>query len=357
MTKDVLFAESPFSPLADERSARCWSGRAQTRERLLSLKRALTRLTDSTLDVLWASLGAGKTHTLLYMAYLLQDEARERPQTVPIFVEMPEQLRNFLDMYKRIASALPLDSVAEIVEACPKGKAMDSLARASTVIRYGGPVERQLVADWFVGGRPSLKDLRQSSGISQRIEDDLAATDLLTGIVHAFGINRVRLVLLFDEFQRIGVLKPVTRDRILSSIRSIFSRNSSHFSMILSIQSKVEEHALKFIPPELRTLLGKNPTIPLPEMDEREAKTFLIGRFQCYRPRGFEGDPTAPFELSAVEAGLRYVHKQAGIALNPREILQAFAFVYARAEDPSKGIAAEETLRLLQEAYASSPGT
>src|SRR5207249_8580753 len=114
------FLESPFSNVADESSARCWSGRPKVLENLLRLRRSFARMADSTLDIVWANLGAGKTHTLLHFAYLLQEESSQTSRTICAFVEMPEQVRGFLDLYIRVVTVLPLDTVAGIVAAFPR---------------------------------------------------------------------------------------------------------------------------------------------------------------------------------------------------------------------------------------------
>jgi len=97
-----------------------------------------------------------------------------------------------------------------------------------------------------------------------------------------------RLVQCIDEFQRIGVLNTTSRNRILSSIRTAFSRNPRYLSVILAIQSMVERSALDLLPPELKTLIGRKPSISLPEMDVREGKEFIAGRFACFRPAGYQ---------------------------------------------------------------------
>ena len=88
-------------------------------------------------------------------------------------------------------------------------------------------------------------------------------------------------------------------------------------------------------------------------MDEGEAKEFLIGRFEFFRPPEYAGTATAPFEPEAVDTVLNFIHNDEGVALSPREILQAFAFVYSQAEDLTKGITAGEALELLRAAYAT----
>jgi len=350
---DDLFLESPFSNVAGQSSAKCWAGRPKVHDSLLRVKRALSRMTDSTLDLMWASLGAGKTHTLLHLASLLEDRSFSNSGTIAVFVEMPEQVRNFVDVYKRIISASPLDRLAEIIGNCPTSKLLDSVARAANVIRHGNVAQRQLVTEWLAADRPLLKDLRQLTGITQRIEEDIAATDVLCCIAQACALNRVRLLILVDEFQRIGVLKPTAQRKVLSCLRSVYSRTPSYFSMVLSIQSLLEENALKFIPPELATLLGKKPTISLPEMDQPEAKEFLIGRFEFFRRGHYAGPATAPFDSEAVDAVLHCIHDDAGMALNPREILQAFALVYSQAEHPNERITASEAVEILRATYVT----
>lgn len=349
---NILFAESPFTIVADPSIASCWSGRPKVHESLIRLTQSLVRRPDSSLDIMWANLGAGKTHTLFHLAYLLGEQSTKPPNVNCAFVEMPEQIKNFLDLYRRIVASLPLDRVAELLSQCPKGVLPDNVSRAANVLRNGGPSEKEIVTNWILGERPYLAELRRCSGISQRIEDDLAATDVLSAIVHAFDRNKVRLVILIDEFQRIGVLKSGPRGRVLSCLRTVFSRSPRFLSVVLAIQSMVEQTALELIPPELRTLVGRKPAISLPEMDLPEAREFLCGRFSFFRPKEYSGTPTAPFDDEAVSAILQYLKEQAHVPLSPREILQAFAYVYDQAVDLEKGIGDAEAIDLLGAGYA-----
>lgn len=320
------FETSPFSLVADEEAARCWSGRLQVHHSLEELKKTLLRRPDSSLDVVWANLGAGKTHTLYHFAYLLQSAGQGR--ALPVFLEMPEQVRNFVDIYKRIVSALPVDRLADILINVPRGKLPANLEKAGNTLKHGSTKERNTVHSWLCADRPYLHELRVCSGIGERIEDDLAATEILQGIVRAFDFAKCRLILLLDEFQRIGVVKPSVRTKILSSLRTVFSRSPRYFSTVIAVQSQVEQSAVELIPPELKTLIGRKPTISLPEMDASEAKEFILGRFRFFRPSGYAGTETAPFEPDAVHSVIKYMNEVASVPLNPREILQAFAAVY-----------------------------
>jgi hypothetical protein len=148
-----------------------------------------------------------------------------------------------------------------------------------------------------------------------------------------------------------GMVKPLARNRILSSLRTVYSRSPRYFSTVIAVQSQVEHSALELVPAELKTLIGRKPTISLPEMDLTEATEFVLGRFHFFRPPGYTGDEAAPFERNAITSVLGYMAEEAGIPLSPREILQAFASVYDQCQDLRAGITASNALRILKKAY------
>jgi len=342
------FETSPFSLVADEQAAQCWSGRHEVHQTLEELKKTLLRRADSSLDIVWANLGAGKTHTLFHFAYLLEKDLPK--SSLPVFLEMPEQVRNFVDIYRRIAVALPVERLADILVNTPRGKLPGNLEKAGNVLKFGGAKERATVHSWLCAEKPYLSELRACSAIGERVEDDLVATEILQGIVRAFDFAKCRLVLLIDEFQRVGVVKPAVRNKILSSLRTVFSRCPRHFSTIIAVQSQVEQSALELVPPELKTLIGRKPAISLPEMDEREAKDFILGRFRFFRPRGYLGHEATPFDPNAITSIIEYM-RQERIPLNPRDILQVFATVYDHSSDLNCGIKPKEALDVLTKYY------
>jgi len=90
------------------------------------------------------------------------------------------------------------------------------MKQAGQVLMHGSGDDKKWLG-WLTGGRPYIADLKRVTGIGRRIEDDGAATDAL-GVLAALGKQRIRLVLLMDEFQRVGVLKKEARDTLLSSL-------------------------------------------------------------------------------------------------------------------------------------------
>src|SRR5437773_284282 len=128
------FISSPFLLTATPETGATWAGRPGLKAKVDRLARSLTIRTDSTLDVIWANFGSGKSHVLFYIAHSIQHQA---PTSVPVFIEMPEEMKNFLDLYRRIMPKLPWKRLAPIVNADAVLAQTSQLKRASRVIEHG----------------------------------------------------------------------------------------------------------------------------------------------------------------------------------------------------------------------------
>lgn len=321
------FRASPFSLVADPESARLWAGRPELRAQLQRLVRSWKSRPDSSLDVMWANLGCGKTHALLHLAGMLSEGAAR--WAVPVFVELPENIRNFRELFERVVSKLP---IADVMGAVLDGAATLRLQQAARAYVSGGALEKQLVREWLGCQKPPIRDLRTVTGISARIETDGDAQAVFAELVGVMASKQWRLVLLLDEYQRLGHLQPRVRDALMSHLRGVFSAAPAHLSAVFAFGTRMESTALELVPPELRTLMGIRRPITLPEMDVYEAKAFLLERMAMYRPDGYDGPPEAPFDLLNVEQTLTFLTSKAGVRLIPRTILQTFALLYDEVE-------------------------
>lgn len=198
------FDSSPFSLTASANDAACWAGRSTIHARLERMCASYGRRADSSLDLVWANLGSGKSHALFRLAYLLGNDPTYKGNVISAFIEMPEDISSFFDLYRRIASSIPLAQMAECVIAAQGSVSSKNLVKAAFGLAHGAAPERELAQAWFVGDRPNLRDLKRSIGIDSRIEDDAAACDTLADTISALAQSGVRLLLLIDEFQRIS---------------------------------------------------------------------------------------------------------------------------------------------------------
>ncbi|MCL0092154.1 hypothetical protein M1N92_00510, partial [Dehalococcoidia bacterium] len=76
-----------------------WAGRQQLKGQVERLVRNISRRSVSSLHLMWADFGAGKTHTLYYIESLAKEH-----NLLPIYVEWPKKTATFVDVYRVIAS-------------------------------------------------------------------------------------------------------------------------------------------------------------------------------------------------------------------------------------------------------------
>lgn len=349
--RPILFRDSPFALTASRDTATCWAGRPAALSRLVRITRSLTSRPDSSLDLIWANLGAGKSHALHHLRYLCELQRPDESQKViSAQIEMPDRLDKFLELYRRIVNELPLPTVASCIVGHGPDRIPDDLIRCGRAVLHGGPTERELARQWFLGHRPGLRELKSATNIQSRIEDDSYACSILSGIIAASSHAGVRLLILLDEFQRVAFLQPKRkREAVLSNIRTLFSENPHRLSVVLAVKSRIEQTALELIPEELRTLMAVRPTISLPEFSESEALEFVLDRFKYFRPPTYIGDDSAPFTKDAIVEIIRQISARNGTALIPRTILQALAWIYDGSADPSGTISREESVKLFEE--------
>ena len=319
----TLYVGSPFALTASPETAACWAGRRHVLDRLNRLIRSFHGRPDSSLDMIWANLGAGKSHALFHLRHLL----RESDRVLVSYLEMPEQPRDFVELYRRIVAGFDSSRLLPALDRAPLEQSSD-IARAIRAIRVGGSSEVDLAKSWLWGRSPLVRDLRSTLGIGTRIEDDLGAQATLTAIVHALAQTGIRVLILLDEFQRIATSAERYRTRILSNLRSVYSSNATGLSVILGVASRVEGNALELLPGELRTLMAMRPAVSLPEMSVDEAVEFVTERLRFFRPQGYAGDPFAPFGLDTIKATVKFVSDAGGGRLIPRIILQYLAYLY-----------------------------
>lgn len=327
------FKESAFELTATPDAAQAWCGQASVRTRILRLCRGLKTNQASSIELVWASLGAGKTHTLLHMQALLTPGSAD---AVPVFFELPDQPKSFLDFYRRLIDAMPMDEIAKYIDATPKVRHQD-LRKAARVILHGTDVERAQALDWLAAGHVNLRDLRSLTGIGSRIEREDDALRILGASMDALAANGKRLVLLVDEFQRIASANPRHRAGILACLRTLFNAHPSRLTAVVAVASKAEVSARELLSGELSTLIGARPLISLPEMDKVEAVTFLRERLIAFRPAGYIGDAVAPFSEKALETIAEGVAEMGDKRLIPRPLIQALGILYERLEEAPGG--------------------
>ncbi len=319
------FTTSPFLLTATPETGATWAGRPELRSKVERLARSFALRTDSTLDVVWANFGSGKSHVLFYVAHLMHQQA---PASVPVFVEVPEQIRSFLELYRRVMPKLPWRRLATVVNADEIVPESSQLKRVVRIIQYGNDYERRLAFDWLFAGSVTLRDLKTFVGVQSRIESDVDAADVLGELLQSLSRHGIRVLLLLDEFQRIGALPEKHRWPVLSNLRSLFSQNPTQLSVVVAAATRLEKTAMDLLPTELKTLMGPRPIVSLPEMNIEEALGFVEGRLASFRPPGYADDAFYPLQKDIVRDTIEFLANETNAKLIPRTILQALSAIY-----------------------------
>ena len=107
----------PFSVVPRPEHCTFIAGRPALRDDIAALLRNLSRKDTSSIHMLWSWFGAGKTHSLFYLA----NEARRLAAASPpvtltaVYTEFPKGLRSFMELYKSFASSLDPEFVTDLL--------------------------------------------------------------------------------------------------------------------------------------------------------------------------------------------------------------------------------------------------
>lgn len=329
MSEQSLFVGSPFTLTATPAAAKIWCARPDGLRRVKRIVASVRPDSNSALELIWANFGSGKSHVLHYLSNALRSSPTS--PAVISYVELSERIRSFMDLYRLVLDGLDLhhlfaNAAAGGVDGVDGVDA--NLSKMVALHRFGTPEERELAVRWLKADKVDLRELRRLSNVSVRIEDERQALDILRGLIRLAAAGGKPVVLLIDEFQRMGVIPERARASVMSSIRTMFNQNPNGLTIVVAVTSGIEQTATALLPQELKTILGPRPTISLPEMSNDEAFDFCRGRLAAYRPLGYGGDEFAPFGEGGVRKLLETVASKANVRMTPRNIIHALAWLY-----------------------------
>ncbi len=317
------------------------AGREQFREDIEKLLRNLSRQNASSIHPLWSWFGAGKTHTLYYLANRAAEIHKQGTSNLrTIYSEFPQNPRSFVDVYKSFAFQLDREALSEAyLEICTSSEAArherdllsasSNLVSALKVLVIGESVDQDLAMRWLRAEALPVADCRRL-GISKRISSSEESSHVLIALVKMFGLcanslneTNSRLIWLLDELQRIDRLPPRVRDEINTGLHSTFNACPTGFSMILSFSGQPTETLPEWFSPELKDRIGRTKVMILPPMQTSDALKFVRDVLAHARPpESTEIDPYFPFTEKTCRLIIEDIHKND--ELKPRAIMQAF---------------------------------
>lgn len=338
----------PFRTVPDENDENLCSfiaDRAQLNFDVKMLLRNLSRRPISSLHLMWAWFGAGKTHTLFHIEYLCRSEYKN---LLPVYVEFPKSVKNFSDVYKKFISKLNMDIIDDIYSRIYGDKLQEDLhynfpdlSNALKLRITGEDEEKDIVNRWLRTECKELRTLRKAS-ISKPIQSGEDCINVISWIVRLASLrttdNPVRIIWIIDEFQRIEDCRKPAQEEISSCLHSTFNRCPNYLSIIISFSGYPEEKKLPYwLSSELRDRIDIKALV-LPPLSKEEAFKFVQEVLQHFREPGVETPNTFfPFQEAAIHRVLDLLEKKAKKSKRkdqpkPRTIMEFFKKVLEEAE-------------------------
>jgi len=365
---DYNLSEWPFRTTADENFAFIWAGRPKTKQQLDRLLLKMPLIPKSSLHILWANFGMGKTHTLYHLKYRCQ---QTKGQIIPIYAVMPKRSTGFIELYREIVQAflgdaelrdylgrqlvdLGQNSKGASVAMHPMFSKSPGVVKALLAIR-NGDIEETTAAQQWLTAQPGLPAWAMNSiGVNYRIktpEDAINALSSLINLVVSGGTRQKQLLLMIDEFQRIGELRPIIASQVNSSLHTVFNAHPTKLQMILTFSVGKKENVDYLLSAELKSR-AEPQSINLDVLSREEAVGFLADLFGQFRIRKDDPRPLYPFSQAAVNAILRTIGQKK--SLTPRRINSYASHVLSEhmviANDSVNEISEAEVISLLSSA-------
>ncbi|MCL0082438.1 hypothetical protein M1O14_01735 [Dehalococcoidia bacterium] len=328
--------EWPFRVVPDESFYSFMADREQLVSDIRTLLRNLSRRSASSMHLMWAWFGAGKTHTLRHMEYLCRNEFTN---FVPIYMEFPKGVKSFVDLYRECVARLDLDAInnayLEVFTSPQKSRIerelsfeLMDLANALKLLYMGTEEQQSIVIRWLRAECREVQTLRMAN-ITRPIRTADEALKVLSWIIKLMSLGgavtgeEVRVLWTIDEFQRIAQCSKGVREEINSCLNSLFNRCPNGLSVILSFSGKPEKKLPAWVSSEIADRIGIEKVMLLPPLSRSDSYRFVQDVLHHFRDPYF---PTSnslfPFSENAIEAGIDEITRRT--ELKPRAIMHFF---------------------------------
>ena len=308
----------------------------------------LSRRSTSTIHLMWAWYGAGKSHSLIYMANHCNNDFKGM---LPVFTEFPEKVSGFRDLYRIFTSQLDYEMLTEcfleistspLKSAAQKELSIASpdLANAMEILCIGTERQQNTIIRWLRGEDVLLRELREV-GIGQRIVSADDALKILVWLIRLMGMayspydleGLGRIIWIIDEFQLIGDCREPVQKEINRCLVRIWKSCPNSFSLFLSFTGKPEKTFPSWLSKDLADIIGIEKVILLPPLQDHEAESFVRDLLEHFRPPVNVVDAYFPFEDDCVKSLLARIKKERK-EIKPRSIMQYFSAVLEEADLP-----------------------
>lgn len=342
-------ARWPFPVVPDPEFCNFMADREQLKSDIANLLRILSRRDASSIHLFWAWFGAGKTHSLYYIASRAASENNDHKNNGlhTVYSEFPRAARGFVDLYRSFAEGLSGDLLADSyleISTCSESKSFQQtliqsspdLSNALIQIAMGDSSQQMTALRWLRAENLPLSQIR-AVGISKRIdtvEDAVRNAAALMRLISladkARGKPGSMVLWMIDEFQRIARCSSRTAQEINVALHSLFNATPNGLALFISFSGTPEKSLPDWFSRELRDRLARAKTMLLPPLSFDEGLAFVREVLRMCRIPDVSVDELFPFTGASAQAILKELAKHGQI--KPRAIMQAFGAVLEEAD-------------------------
>ena len=335
----LFLREWPFRYTPNAQFSQVWAGRASLKSDVDRLIWNWSRQDRSSIHLLWAELGSGKTHTLMHIKNRCSSDKSLRIHA--IYSVMPKQLKSFLEVYQAIMAGFEVELLSQMYLAVVR-KLGDSRRAAREIfpeipdvgvalvaVQSDGANQRMLVTSWLRGGRGLTPRQLNSLGVTRNIKTTDEAVAVLTGVVRlvSSGPTYQRLLIMLDEYQRVGLFKRAVGLDINTGLQTLYDA-SNNMSLLLSFGFNSEGFVRNLLSPEL--LSRQDPQrLSMPLLSPEDARVFLADLLRAFRSNP-PPNPWYPFDQESVSTTISVLSAKGKIT--PRKLMKTFDALLQRAD-------------------------
>jgi hypothetical protein len=281
---------------------------------------------------MWADFGAGKTHALRYLQAIAQETT---PPSVVVYCDLPESTANFLEVAKQVVPQIPESVLIRAIVGYRQRLGDDWLSNPILagdretprilwmLAEMGTQVRGEVARRWLRGDKLGSRETALIDYIPPIKTSDRAIRVVATICRMILeGSQYSRLVLMFDEFQRIGQVSKKKIDDINAGINTLYNSCPEGLAIILSYSFGVPEHIKFMVSGEVWSRVDRQFT--LRSLSDVEAELFV----QDIVDQHLVVPATVrPFTDNAIKALVHRLSGDTADHLTPRLVMQRFSSV------------------------------
>jgi hypothetical protein len=331
----------PFETVPPTSATSAWYGRPQIKSDFERITGSWEFRSTSSIHLLWADFGAGKTHAMRYVQGIC---AAYSSPVVAVYAELPTDAVDFLRVYQQIVRQIPETVLRKSIYALREKEGSKWLDASSLngdrdtprvlwqLAELPDDESGEVARKWLSGATVGAAELRKIGGVApiKTSNDALRVLSSLQHLITNYG-GYSRFVLLLDEFQRVGQASKAKRRDVNAGLHKFFNSCPNNLSIILSYSIGDANAITNLVTPELMSRIEEEMSLPMLSLEE--SKTFAI---EVIEKSSSSGKWTDCIEAGAVDVLVAKLHADSGGRMTPRRLMQVFGTVFERVVASSK---------------------